>query len=467
MKIKDITIKARVVALLCTIGLLFTSCEELISLPDVNETSYEIPEKMLGYLINADGRRTQDKVDFRENGTEVLYFSLPGEATENTKVALLYDSSLLEAYNTLHETDYQLFPESLVQMSETLEIAKGSKQSGEGELHFQTGEVLQQGVTYVIPVRAELLSGDIALSEQDASFLLLVHDLSKIPTADKESGIKIISCMEINDTNPLNNLCFTLKESGKPLIDMVILFSSNINYNNETGKVYVYHNPNVQHLLDNREKYLKPLQDRGIKVVLSILGNHDRSGVANLADETARRFAQELKTVCDAYQLDGVFFDDEYSSYQSPPPPGFVAPSNGAAARLLYETKQVMPDKDVCAYVYSRTSSLPAVDGHDSGTFVDYGIHDYGGSYDLSSNYPGMSRTGMALYSQEFAQGRTTSETNLRRLRDGGYGAHMIFAMDPTRSNFNNSQKPAMERVARVLFDDELVYDGNPYGKDW
>ncbi len=43
----------------------------------------------------------------------------------------------------------------------------------------------------------------------------------------------------------------------------------------------------------------------------------------------------------------------------------------------------------------------------------------------------------------------------------------MIFAMDPFRRNFSYSQKPSMERIARALFDDELVYDGKPYKKDW
>ena len=281
-----------------------------------------------------------------------------------------------------------------------------------------------------------------------------------------DTGIKIISCMEVNNTNPLNNLSFTLKGSKKPLIDIVILFSANINYNNETGKVYVHNNPNVQHILSNKEKYLKPLQDRGIKVVLGILGNHDRSGVANLADETARAFAQELKTVCDLYNLDGIFFDDEYSSYQNPPPAGFVSPSSAAASRLCYETKMAMPDKIVSVYVYNYTRSLPSVDGVQSGEFVDYGIHDYGGSSDLSSNYPGMPKSGMALYSQEFILGYYTSANNLKRLRDDGYGAHMIFSMDPTRFDYQNSQLPALRMLATELCDDELVV-GNFYRKDW
>lgn len=294
------------------------------------------------------------------------------------------------------------------------------------------------------------------------------ESFKKVEDASKPSGIKLISCTEVNDTNPLTNLNFTLKESGKPLVDMVILFSANINYDRAAKKVYVHNNENVQHLLDNKEKYLKPLQDKGIKVILGILGNHDESGISNLADNTAKAFAQELKAVCDTYQLDGVFFDDEYSKYQSPPPVGFVYPSRDAAARLCYETKKAMPNKLVTVYVYSNTSSFPnRVEGADAGSFVDYAIHDYGGSYDLSSNYPGLSKSRMALYSQEFNRGYYASESDLAKLRSGGYGAHMIFAMDPNRGNFLSKQLPAMQRIAKTLFDDELVYDNKPFKKDW
>lgn len=276
---------------------------------------------------------------------------------------------------------------------------------------------------------------------------------------------KVISIMEVNDTNPLNNLCFTLKKTGKPLVDIVVLFSANINYNSNTNRVYVHNNSNVQHLLDNREKYLKPLQNQGIKVVLSILGNHDRSGIANLGDNRARAFAQELKKTCDTYQLDGVFFDDEYSNYQYPAPQGFVNPSSSAAARLCFETKQAMPNKLMCVYAYSRTRSLPAIDGIQSGNFVDYGIHDYGNGSDLSSSYPGLLKSEMAIYSQEFNRGYFTSESNLQTIAQNGY-SHMIFAMDPNRYNFYR-QKSALESIARIFYNDELVYDNKPYSKDW
>lgn len=455
------------VVLLLLLGGFFSACDESINLAKLDEASYEVPGEVIGYITNNGGDRKKSFIDFRDKGVEEIYVGLTAEAPGDVTVSFTYDPSLLEVYNSTYETEYPLFPVSAVTIPGQVTVGKGSKLSEKAKVEFETAETLEKGKTYVIPVKAKLTSGNVRLSETESGFLIFVDDLSKIPTAEKSTGIKIISCMEVNDTNPLNNLCFTLAKSGKPLIDMVILFSANINYNNETGKVFVYNNPNVQHLLDNREKYIKPLQDRGIQVVLGILGNHDRSGVANLGNEAARQFAQELKVVCDAYGLDGVFFDDEYSAYQSPTPPGFVAPSSAAAARLCYETKKAMPDKLVTVYVYSRTSSLPAVNGENSGTFIDYAIHDYGGSYDLSGNYPGLPRSGMALYSQEYARGYTTSEANLKRLRNDGYGGHMIFAMDPLRGNFNYTQKPSMERIARVLFDDELVYDGKPYKKDW
>lgn len=447
-------------------GFVFTACDESITIDKTDESRYETPEEAIGFIVNEDGMREFGTANFRDQGLTNMFVGLTKEAAEDASFTLKYDPEALKAYNQANESNYAIFPQALVTLPESFSVSKGSKKSVKAEVKFTTGDALEANTTYVIPLKAESKSGSVKLSEKESSFLLFVKDFTKLPDTKKSTGIEIISCMEVNDTNPLNNLCFTLKNSGKYLVDMVILFSANINYNNETGKVYVYNNPNVQHLLNNREKYLQPLQDAGMKVVLGILGNHDRAGVANLADETARAYAQELKSVCEAYNLDGVFFDDEYTAEIYPAPPGFVGSSSAAASRLCYETKKAMPDKLVTVYVYSSTSRLPEIDGVESGKFVDYGIHDYGAGYDLSSNYPGMPKNRMALYSQEFNRGYWASEYSLKDLRTRN-GAHMIFAMNPNRSNFTRGQIPAMQRIAEHLFDDELVYDGKPYKKDW
>ncbi|MDR1091488.1 MAG: DUF1735 domain-containing protein [Prevotella sp.] len=452
-------------------GGFFTACaDDDIKVGGIDEENYRTTGDVFGYVINVEGRRSTALVEFRDTGETELYLGLTKNVSQPVNVVFKYNKAVLDSYNATNESSYELFPENLVtfQNGGSVDVLSGESKSNSLPVSFRSDASLDPSKSYAIPVSAELKSGDIKIGEA-TNYLIFVKDLTQLPDAGKASGIKIISCMEVNDTNPLNNLLFTLKDSGKPLVDIVILFSGNINYDSETGKVYNYNNPNIQHLLDNHGKYLKPMQDRGIKIVLGILGNHDRSGVANLADETARAFAKELKAVCDAYHLDGIFWDDEYSTYQTPPPVGFVSPSNAAAARLCYETKKIMPDKLTCAYVYGRTYSFPSVDGVQPGEFVDWGIHDYGGSSDLSGNYPGLQKSGMALYSQEFARNYYTSDSNLQRLRSNGYGGHMIFAMDPFRTNFSSRQLPAMESIAKILFDEELVYAGDDkrYSKDW
>jgi hypothetical protein len=120
--------------------------------------------------------------------------------------------------------------------------------------------------------------------------------------------------IEVNDHSPLNAGSYVL-EDGTYLFDYVILFAANIrNRDSSSGTPYVHLNENVQYLLDNRTKYIKPLQDKGIKVILGLLGDHDGVSFGTMSDEHIAAFAADVKKVVDDYQLDGVDFDDEWGS---------------------------------------------------------------------------------------------------------------------------------------------------------
>jgi hypothetical protein len=129
--------------------------------------------------------------------------------------------------------------------------------------------------------------------------------------------VKIGVYVEVNDHNPLNAGSYVL-EDGTYLFDYVILFAANIRNRNPngTGTVdpYVHLNENVQHLLTNNTKYIKPLQDKGIKVVLGLLGDHDGVSFGTMNDNDRAAFANNVKRVVDLYNLDGVDFDDEWGS---------------------------------------------------------------------------------------------------------------------------------------------------------
>lgn len=449
----------------------FSSCEQEVVLQPVNENQYIVSNDLQGYVTNQEGKHITSYLEFRDEGSTLFYLNSSKTAIQNCTATLTYDETALEAYNINNQTDYKAFPKGLVNIENdgNLIINAGSNKSAGIKISCSSNSELNADELYVIPLTVSAKSGDLTIFPNERIHLVFIRDLTSIPDCHKSNGAQIISCMEVNDTNPLNNLCFTLKNSNKLLIDMVILFSANINYDTEKEKVYLYHNPNVQYLLSNRDKYLKPLQDRGIKILLGIVGNHDRSAVGNLADATAKAFAQEIKATCDAYQLDGVFLDDEHSEEIHPAPIGFVNSSSKAAARLCYEIKQTMPNGIIAVYVYTTTYSLPSVDGHQAGEYVDYGLHDYGNGSDLSSNYPGMPKAHMALYSQEFNRGTgmSVTEVALKSARNQGFLSHMIFSMDPIRNNFSIQQLPALQKIARAYFDDELVYNGQPYKKDW
>lgn len=288
------------------------------------------------------------------------------------------------------------------------------------------------------------------------------------------TDIKIISCMEVNECNPLNNGSYTLKSSGKPLFDMLILFSSNINYNEQLGKPYIHHNTELTNILNNSDKYIKPLKDKGIKVILSLLGNWDRAGVSNMNEATAKQFALDIKQTLDTYNLDGVFFDDEYSSYITPPPAGFVTPSTSAAGRLLYETKKAIGNKLVFSYIYSRLNGqMPTIDGVMPSQYIDYALSDYFKGPVSSTYYTGMTNTQKAPWSQEFARNYFIStmgswyNISYQKIVNEGYGAHLIFALDPNRSNFSSRQLSELKNIAKTLKNDELVYNGKVYPTDY
>lgn len=471
--INYIRFKSWVTALVLSGGLL-TACADDIVVGQIDENNYTTGDgSVMGYVSDSNGKRMFTHVEFRSAGDVSLQLKANGTLATEATVAVTYDETVLAAYNEQYGTEYEMFPKANVTLEENgmIKLAAGSVHSSAMKLSYVSDGSLELNKSYVIPLRLKVASGDLKLPEEDQTRLVFVKDLTGLPDCTKyvdgQPGVKVFSCMEVNDTNPLNNLSFTLKNSGKPLVDVLIIFSANINYNAETGRVYIFNNENVQAILDRRDHYLKPLQDRGMKIILGLLGNHDRSGVANMSKKTAQEFALEAKAMCDAYQLDGIFLDDEYSKYEtSNITPGFVPASSAAASRLAYELKKAQPERWVIAYAYGKTALLPEVDGVPSGEFVDYGLHDYYGSSDLGRNYPGMPKSNMGLHSQEFNRGYWASEANLKNMREEGYLSHMIFAMDPNRTNFG-SQVVAMQKMARAFYDDELVFDGKKYPKDW
>ncbi|MCG8476732.1 MAG: DUF1735 domain-containing protein [Cytophagales bacterium] len=438
-------------------------CKEDIVLENIDSDRYQLDDGNYGSIVDQEGKRSFSIVEFSKVKINRFYLSLSETAAADVAGTFEVDVELLNQYNTENSSSYELLPAEAYELAGGITLKAGEKKSSAAILEVKTIDALDANKTYALPLKVRVSSGNVNVNTNKNSFILFVKDLTKLPDTEKANGIKVISCTRIN---PLNHLAFTLKKSNKLLIDMFILFSTDIKFNPETGRLYLYSDSDVTEYLQNSKKYFKPLQDRGMKVVISILGGHEACGISNLSEETAKEFALELKHFCDAYGLDGIFFDDEYSKYVTPPPPGFVRPSTEAVSRLIYETKKIMPDKLMTVYGWSTTRYLVEVDGHQPGDYIDWAIVDYGvGPWGLDKKYKGLPKTGMSIYSQEFAQNRYASEGSLQQIVDGGYGGNMIFSLNPFTGNWDE-QKNALKRIAKVLYKDELdIWDDSKFLK--
>lgn len=448
----------------------FSSCNEEVLIDTKADTGYlSTVNDVYGVLQSVENPVMKAVNIYKEPQNLKVIVGLTRPVDKAVDAVLEIDESLLAVYNLEHGTDWDILPVSAVSLEEDgrVLIAPGDVKSYEMEIRITPSDNLEKG-TWLLPVRLKMKTDGIKLSSEEDHLIFVVKVMGDIPSTDKGNNIVTICYVECNKYNPLNAGEWTLRNSGKQLIDIVHLFAANINFNKETGRVYVKLNKNLQYILNHRDKYIKPLQDKGMKVCLSILGDHDGSGVANLSDEDARYFAAELKAIVDAYGLDGVDFDDEWSEYNKYPLPGFPKRGPYPYARLCYETKRAMPDK-ICT-VYYIGACIPdlsmeangfdmQIDGMDPGDFIDYSYYAQYGSWSEGWNtIKGMKKSQWGPYSLDIQE---SWPYMLEQIVKGGYGVQILYDLRP------NSGQSLIKAVAKGLYGEDAVHSGVNYGIDW
>lgn len=395
---------------------------------------------------------------------QVVLSSAAGRAVD---LKFTYDPTVLEAYNEAHATTFEAVPAQAVELEADGALLVGPKSTRSELLRVSVrpDEAMSEGQSYALPLRLSSPTEGVTVSATEGSYIFWVQVRGERPSTQKSTGFITVCYVEVNENNPLNALEWSCKASGKPLFDIVNIFAANINWLEEEKRVGVVLNPNVRHILDNRDIYIKPLQDAGMRVSLTILGNGDGSGVANLSDAAAHQFAQELKSIVETYGLDGVDFDDEYSQYEahlSQLWPGCVVYGPDPYARLLYEVKMAMPDKLVQLYQIGQANYgfKSAVEGVRPGDFIDYAYCDYGVL--MSPPHLGFSRSQWGEASLDMTYGSESNPANLRTNRSSGNGVQMVYNLKP-----GNSQFTPLNDVAKYIYDDEAVWSGVRHEKDW
>lgn len=451
---------AAAAALLCAVSVV--SCaDDIVVGKSIDEGAYQGVHENTVILKDANTSKSVVDVVFSDGSFQTgVNLSLTQALTAPVEVKLGVDPGYLTEYNKKNGTDYLPYSEQLVTFENEGSVTIGAARAHDISvgMTIAAADDLVEGKVYAVPVAVTVKADGLTVKDEASHCIYLVKAEKELPSCNKGEDLpKGFLFFEVNDVNPLNALTFEL-EDGRLLWDVVVLFAANINHNVDEDRPYIQCNPNVQFLLDNNEKYLQPLRKRGIKVLLGLLGNHDQAGLAQLSEKGAKDFAAEVAYYCEAYNLDGVNYDDEYSDYPDLSHPAYTNPGTAAAARLCYETKKAMPDKLVTVFIWGDMYGTASVDGVDADEWLDVAVANYGSSAGPIGNMTKKKCSGIS--SEYNGGGSDLTASSAQRLISEGYGWFMGFAPNPmqTYSNSDVINKSHWQGIFNRLKGAETLY---------
>ncbi|MFI6472733.1 endo-beta-N-acetylglucosaminidase H [Streptomyces sp. NPDC050516] len=242
-----------------------------------------------------------------------------------------------------------------------------------------------------------------------------------------KKGPTSVAYIEVNSNSMLNAGKYTLANGGGNVFDIAVIFAANINYDTTKKSAYLYFNDNVQRVLDNAETQIRPLQAKGIKVMLSVLGNHQGAGFANFPSKTAATaFAKQLSDAVTKYGLDGIDFDDEYAEYGNN---GTGQPNSSSFVYLVSALRDSMPGKLISLYNIGPAASRLSYGGVNISSKFNYAWNPYYGTWGV----PGIALPKSALSPAAIditATPTSTAASLAQRTVSEGYGVYLTYNLD-------------------------------------
>ncbi|MFF3976028.1 endo-beta-N-acetylglucosaminidase H [Streptomyces sp. NPDC001828] len=250
---------------------------------------------------------------------------------------------------------------------------------------------------------------------------------TRSPVAAAKKGPTSVAYIEVNNDSMLNVGKYTLANGGGNVFDVAVIFAANINYDTTKKSAYLYFNENVQRVLDNAQTQIRPLQAKGIKVMLSVLGNHQGAGFANFPSQgAAATFAKQLSDAVGKYGLDGIDFDDEYAEYGNN---GTGQPNSSSFVHLVSALRANMPDKLISLYNIGPAASRLSYGGVNISSKFNYAWNPYYGTWGV----PGIALPKSALSPAAIDVRATPSSTAAdlaKRTVSEGYGVYLTYNLD-------------------------------------
>jgi Glycosyl hydrolases family 18 len=277
--------------------------------------------------------------------------------------------------------------------------------------------------------RRELLrNAGLAAAAVGASSVVASAGMARPAAAATKSGPITTAYVEVNNYSITSVGNYVLASNGANVFDIGLIFAANINYDGTSASLSF--NPQVQAVLDNAATQIAPLQAKGIKVSLSILGNHQGAGFANFpGQDAATAFAGQLADAVTTYGLDGIDFDDEYADYGTN---GTGQPNAWSFPYLVQALRNDLPDKIISLYFIGPSSTTLSYDGIVVGDLLNYSWNPYYGTWGVPA-VPGMTAAQLAPAAIDIQGTSAPTATSLaQQTVAGGYGAYNTYNLPDT-----------------------------------
>lgn len=317
-----------------------------------------------------------------------LYCYMTQPADKAMSVTASIDEDLVALYNAENGTDYELFPKTNVSFPKTqaISVESGKRISGYIDVKFSSEGL--SGGTYLLPVTITAEGVNFSEANRAVYYLVSVYEpYTDDYPLDTDMGLSIVY-LNTEDYQPLLVDVIGLSKSFRGVTqwthsycNIVNLRTVQIGRDETTGRAMLLLNADIRWVLDHADKYIRPLQDKGRKVCLSLEGGGTGLGFCNLTDAQIDDFVAQIKAVVDNYPIDGINLWDRNSGYSNEDAP---AMNKTSYPKLIVALRKMLGEDRLLTLTdykepteYFWDTSADGTNGIKVGDYLDYAWSGY------------------------------------------------------------------------------------------
>lgn len=395
-------------SLLLTVGM--AGCtEESISMDSAklpNETAMDNTAGVLRSMNTLTNKVLVNLTEDDQSATEEIYYLLSQPAKAGLTVTAIADEKLVEDYNKANDTKLDALPAGNVQFEGDgiLSVAVGKQESAKIKFTISTAG-LNFDTPYLLPLTITQTPTGVQ-GQAVKNTLYYAVNIRKIITTCNPSGpyeqidippmlpnALVVFYVNTSTYQPLIADVYGIRRTNRTdftatlynIGSIVNLRTVTVDYDQISGRALLSLSGDMRDVLEQANKFIRPLQEHGRKVCLCIEGGGTGLGFCNMTDAQIADFTQQVKNVIDLYRLDGINLRDEGSAYGKKE--GMPAMNTTSYPKLIKALRNALPDKMLTLVDKDEpTECFYDVDqcgGIEVGKYIDYAWHAYDSGKEL------------------------------------------------------------------------------------